>query len=618
MKKLRLISVLALSFFMAFVSCNKDNTQSPEIKVVTPPEYDPSDCDINHLLNSKIFIPSSISGTLLGNSLSVRCKEIATTSLDADIIIITDDIAINSDHNAMIDIAKALLKGKMISYAYPTNSAFSKFIGDLDTAIEALAGDDDFFADADCLYVPSLIKMIECPIQSGNSESFARMVSVCKKGIHIMGGINDATFSCTSTEIDPETQAETVQDMDLEDETFEDTPHLVGGLVEMFIEWANEKMREGNSSEPTPHELNWTPAVDYDNVCQFRAASLPAIWDDIKRDMNFKIRYEYLPVCKISGNTISDIYAVRRVFMLEGNQLQTGPNDQHEWWEGRDRFYGPYLRRVLDNTDCSYANRMRELKPQNSMTSTDYNETTTYGVQGGITIGEKPSVDIGFNYSKAYGVTTKLPDIATYVSTENFLLPRYTHMCEKRPATHNPFDPWHDNVPLNYHQHLEFETSWIWDIDNPRDEAHAFSDHVEIDIEIMRLNMGVLSTFPSYHTQHFVFSVNRWKLPALPHYSQHWGVEVDNKNMTRDEKLKLMDWLDKRYAKFYYTNAIFNVWAYSLNDRSKIQNFRNEFISALKSDIHVWKNLDYYGTFTFTWRNKDTGETYTYDHVVEK
>lgn len=608
---------MALAAACLLVSCAKNEEEQPHGIGITPPEFDTSDSNIHQLINNTVYIPNSISGSLLEKSLSARCSKISPTLSDADIMIITDDITLASDTKSIAGIAKALLSGKVVGYVNPSNVAFRKFAENIRTASEALLADNDFHVNGDCYFFQHLDDVMGPNLLHDTQNAFARLVAVCADGIFVIGSPYDATVLATYTEIDTETSTVTTHDVECSADIYTDTPRGIGEMVEIFAEWLNGKMDDntdaGNDLEPVRRDYT------YVNSIYFYAKDITDC--SLSRSLPFEIYYEYWPVCDHGDNMIKDVYAVRRTVKINGGDLDTGPTDKEYWWvnsKGDAKYYGPYLRRVMDNTNCNAATAMRDLKPLNAMSSTTYSESTTMGISAGVGISANPSLNPTFTYSKNYSTSTTVPDIATHVNAaDNRRLPQYTFMSEKRPDSHWGINITHDIVPNNYHEYIELQTSWIWDMSNPMDEAHAVTDNVEIDIEMMDFSIGFFKTTPGYYDKTFKFTVD-YNLAALPHYTQRWGVEVNQEGMSREDKMKFIEWLEKRY-KDYFSINIFNVPAYSLSDRTGIEKFRNDFIDVLKRDTQFWRDFEYSGTFHFTWRNNQKpDETYTYDFNVNQ
>ncbi len=599
-------------------SCEKNEKQEePQAIGVTPPAFDTSDSQIHQFINNTVYISSSISGSLLDKSLSVRCSQRTSTLSDADVIILSDDIALGNDSKSITDIAKALHSGKVVGYANPSNQAFKQFAENIRTASEMLLKDNDFHTTVDCYFFQHLDEAMGTNLLKESSNAFARLVAFCSEGIFVIGSPYDATVHATYTEIDPDTSTETTHDIECSDDIYQDTPRGIGEMIEIFAKWVNEKMDENedasNALEPVRREFRYVNTIYY-NAGDVTDCTL-------YRSLPFETYYEFWPVCDHADNTIKDVYAVRRTIKIEGNELETGPTDKKLWWvnsKDKAKYYGPYLRRVMDNSSCSAVTAMRELKPLNAMSSTTYSSSTSMGISAGVGIGANPSLNPSFSYSKNYSTSITVPDIATYVkAAESRRLPQYTFMSEKRPQSHFGMPITHDIVPNNYNEYIELQTSWIWDMSDPDDKAHACTDQLEIDIEMMDFTVGFYKTHPGYYDKTYKIKVD-YNLPALPHYNQIWGVEVNQEGMSREEKMKLIEWLEKRY-KDYFSINLFNVPAYYFGDRTGIAKFRNDFIDVLKRDTQFWKDFDYTGTFHFTWRNNQRpDETYTYDFIISK
>lgn len=614
------IFFLVLTAVCLLASCEK---KEPKIIGETPGQFDTSDSNIHKFINNKVYISSSISGSLLDRSLSSRCSKKTATLSDADVIILSDDNTLCNDAKSIADIAKALHSGKIVGYANPSAQTFETFAENIRTASEALLKDDDFHTNGDCFFIQHLDDVMSPNvknIQNDTPTAFARLVAVCADGIFVLGSMNDATVTASYTEIDPETYIENTHEVECSDDIYADTPRGMGEMIEIFAKWVNDKMGKNryasNGLEPTRRDFR------YVNTIYFDAKDITDC--TLTRSLPFEIYYEFWPVCDHADNTIKDVYAVRRTIKVDGDDLDTGPKSKDRWWvnsKDEAKYYGPYLRRVMDNAKCSAVTAMRELKPLNAMSSTTYSESTTMGINVGVGISANPSLNPTFSYSKNYSTSTSVPDIATNVkAADSHRLPQYTFLSVKRPDSHleKLMYVTHDIVPSNYNEYIELQTSWIWEMSYPEDDVHDCTDNVEIDIEMMDVSMGFMKTKPGYYDKTFKFNVN-YCLPALPHYNQIWGVEVNQEGMSREEKMKFMEWLEKRY-KDYFSINLFNVPAYSLlRDRTGIEKFRNDFITVLKRDTQFWKDFDYTGTFHFTWRNNlKPDETYTYEFIVNK
>lgn len=613
--------LMLLAAACLLTSCEKhEKHEDPQIIGENPPEFDTSDSNIHQCINNTVYISSSISGSLLDKSLSARCSQRTSTLSDADVIIFSDDIALGNDTKSIAEIARALHSGKIVGYANPSGQAFKQFAENIRTASENLLKDNDFHTIVDCYFFQHLDDAMGSNLPNDTPNAFARLVAICSEGIFVMGSPEDATVHATYTEIDPDTSTETTHDIECSDDIYTDTPRGIGEMMEIFAKWVNGKMDDNtdasNGLEPIRRDLT------YVNTIYFNAENITDC--ALTRSLPFEIYYEFWPVCDHADNTIKDVYAVRRTIKVDGDNLDTGPKDKNSWWfnsKKDPKYYGPYLRRVMDKTSCSAATAMRELKPLNAMSSTSYSESTNMGINAGIGIGANPSLNLTFSYSKNYSTSTSVPDIATSVkAADSHRLPEYTFLSVKRPDSHleKVIYVTHDIVPNNYNEYIELQTSWIWDMSYPEDEAHACTDNVEIDIEMMDVSYGFFKTHAGYYDKTFKFNNVGYNLPALPHYNQIWGVEVNQEGMSREEKMKFIEWLEKRY-KDYFSINLFNVPAYSTSDRTGVEKFRNDFIDVLKRDTQFWKDFDYTGTFHFTWRNNQKpDETYTYDFIISK
>lgn len=611
------IITLTMLICLAF-SCKKEETSiNPEIKGINPPAEETEDVVFRYT-NAKVYLPADIANQSLGTAILSRCKNTTNDIWDADIVFVSDNLVATLNDNSMLELAKALHTGKVCAYFEPSSNTFRQFASGLSAASNYLLTDETFKTSVNCSNFRQLEQIMEPSLKARATGPFARLVSFRDDGVLVIGRDEDLAVSGTLTYTNPDTKETITENVELSSNLPQATPKACGSMVEKFIEWVeNRRIALSDTPEkpitPDRREYRYINHLPYDSSI--------AVDCKIVRDVPFEILYEIWPVCDRSYNSIKDVYAVKRTFKVEGNKLETGPAEKDYWWvnsKGDAKYYGPYLYFIQADTYFNNVSSMRELKPLNTMTSTSYSENTSIGVSLGVSLGSSPSLSPGVSYTTNYSTSTTLPDLRTTVTPKsNRTLPLYDHTATKRPDSHFGIPITHDIVPNNYHEYIELATSWVWDINNPKDEAPAFTDAVRFSIEMMDYSVGFFKTTPGYYDLNYQIYVN-FCFPALPHYNQIWGVELNNEGMTQAEKLVLLYTVQDRYRK-YISVEMFNVPAYSMSDRTAILKFKNDFIDVLQHDKQYWKNLSFFGNNEFTWRNNNQqSEFYKFNFIVEK
>ena len=626
---LRKLVCLGMAFsVMLFAGCDKDKEkdEKPEMKGIVPEAQKTEDV-ISKYVTIPLYLSPNISNSVFGKSVSDRCKQSTSElSLGLGAVIISDTEALSFSDEVIRSIVAILHNGGKLVYILPSANVFKSFASKLVEAQNFLIDDGLIGNNNVAISIGNLYRFVESIIPDNPKGPFAFALSIYDNNYYVIGGQEDNAVSASiTTVIDEETGEKQTIPVEVNHHDIEETPYECGLLAEYLIEWL---MDDGSASDgETPEFAGDVNSVEphcqnvkYDDILiNYRANDNSSCRTHLSRCVPLRILYNIWSAYDIEHNC--DVYMMKRYIKFEGSKLDTGPTDKELWWVNYDNnaeFYGPYLTAVKSNARWDAASSMDNVIPRNAITSTNYSESKTFGISGGVSIGKSPSIVPGISYSKSVIISTQTPDLATNVTFNN-TKPEFRHYATSLPDSHWGFScTWHDLAKDNYHQDLEFNTSWNWIVENPKSvsaDRYKFEDNCDITINMLGHTLGFFKTIATQYEVTYHYG-KQFAMDINPHYDQLWGTEVVSESIPKDKMHEFTNWIQTRYGD-YWSIKLFHVPAYSENDRDGIKKFRNDFINVLAQDQQIWRDFGYTGTFNFTWRlNSDAGQYYTYQYVV--
>lgn len=617
-QKTQLILItLAMLSGLCFTSCNDNDDdvqkyQKLSTVAITPPSTD--SMKVTSSLKTYVF-PTDGGG--FASAITARMKNTATT-FDSSVktVIMSDNSSSMTDED-IEKIINLIISGGNVVYLRPTKTNFGAFCLVAGLAINEMSKNGEIpislsasasaaldrlggFVDGTS-GIPSIFN------EAGTTDNgpFCEAVSFRGDDFFITTNLSSdqkRTLVFTSPNKPDSVVTASQESM---------TDYKYGLFADNLAGWLNEQPTQAAEQAKLMARGNRLLASDEESSllklahCQSQRFDIPS--SELGFDDPIALVYHVWTV--YGKETGSDYYLIEQEINAQNSKLNCGPDEDIMWntsnTYGYDGAYGPYMSKVSISNSINADNAiLSQPLPQNS-TTTGFEDTHgfSWSINAGLILSDKPAATLGGSFTVTSSQSRHIPDLKATL-TENNNKPSWTYEATTVPEVHiGLIHLYHSNAADILQKDCILDQSWIWEVPHASG-TYTISSDFNFVVQTLVLN-NYYMWYTSRHMDSPYPHTYSFELLAPPRAVQNWKMFCENASE------KLTNFLQKEFPDVWNPNII--LYTPTANDREKIDAYIAAFMTKMRSNIIVWKNNNFTGSYVFDWKLSDDPNIYKTD-----